>query len=254
MSASIKEILQNPQQVIRSASDYFSTRHSLDQIDDTTLLRWGCIVFLALLLLFWHSRQNRAFTAYLDNSKKHSAISRQLSLLARNRSMEVLLLFMTLLLAFIFYDTRVDRLQEQIVTEQAHAVMKDILAAQDAAEKEDLRLQLQAAKQFTGLDESKQQELDIIKQEFEGLFINYYLLKQCSRTVPEDFHIMHSALLYRLALIGAPASSRQNILDAASGSFQELYATQECDSEAVGAAEKSTRDYLDTVVQNLPDR
>lgn len=253
MAIDFQEVPGRFRHVIAQLREYFLAEHSFSQLDQSTYLRWGALALVALMVLIWHLRQNRQFNSYLDSRKKHSPVSRQLSLLARNRSAMVLLLFIALILAVAFYDTRIDRFQERLVAAQTDAVLLELDLADSAMQLSLLRQDLERAEKVAGFDETQQAELDTVKQEFEGLFINYYLLKKCGRASIEDFHIMHSALMYRLAQLNAPSGIRAKILDAASGSFTELYATQPCDDQ-LPAAEATIRAYLDEVKQKLPDR
>lgn len=233
--------------------NYFETHHSMDNLDTATWVRWGIIVLCALAVIFWHTRQNQSFHEYINNTKKRTAISDRLSQLAYNRSFEIFALFVVLIAGIIFYDTRINSQEQRLDILQE----ENLILQAEVGDYEQLMVlkeaKLQEALQLSGFDEAQQQELDRLKREFEGLFVNYYVLKKCNLNTTQDFHIMNSALMYRLNTLNAPSGIRQNILDAANGSYQELYSQQSCTDEKLTAMQDTIRTYLREVVENLPD-
>lgn len=233
---------------------YFESHHSVEGFDVTTWARWGIILLIALLVAFWHQRQNRTFHEYIRNSNKRTPISDRLSQLAYNRSFEILALFVIIILGVVYYDTRVNAAEQQ-----AELAQQDILSVQDelAAYEEQMALkdqQLQEAQRLSGMDAGQEQKLDALKMQFENLFVNYYVLKSCGLSTAQDFHIMNSALMYELNTLNAPAGIRQSIVNAALGTYQELYAELPCASDDVGTMQDSVRNYLRDVVEKLPDQ
>lgn len=254
MAVEKKEITMQVPQAVSGFVDYFQTQHSAQGLDAGTWLCWGIVITLALVIAFWHQHQNKAFHEYIRNKNQRTPLNDRLSQLAYNRSFEILALFFVLILSIVFYDTRVNSIENQLANARTETVaLQEEMAAQQAQmalkDKE-----VQEAIRLSGMDETQQVQLDTLKQEFEGLFINYYMLKKCGLSTTQDFHIMNSALMYRLNTLNAPSGIRQNILDAANGSFQELYAEQECNSAELSTMQDSIRAYLHEVVENLPDR
>lgn len=254
MAVEKKEITMQVPEAVSGFVHYFQTQHSAEGLDTGIWLRWGIVIILAIIIAFWHQHQNKAFHEYIRNKNKRTPISDRLSQLAYNRSFEILSLFFVLTLCVIFYDTRVNSLKNQLAT-----ATTEILAQQEeiAAQQAQLALkdtEIQDAVRLTVTTEEQQAQIDTLKQEFEGLFINYYLLKKCGLSTAQDFHIMNSALMYRLTSLNAPSAIRQSILDAASGSFEELYAEQECKKEELAITQENIRSYLSEVVENFPDR
>lgn len=235
-------------------ADYFAIHHSAAGLDASAWIRWGIIIALTVMVAFWHQHQNKAFHEYINNKNRRTSISDRLSQLAYNRSFEVITLCFLLILCVVFYDTRINSAENRILAARANVVaMEEEIAVYE----EQMALkdqQVQEAIRLSGMDEAQQVELDTIKQEFEGLFINYYMLKKCNLGSRQDFHIMNSALMYRLNTLNAPSGIRQNILNAANGSFDELYTEQVCEGEELAAMQDEVRNYLRDVVENLPDK
>lgn len=233
---------------------YFESHHSLDGFGPLTWARWGIIVLVALLVAFWHQRQNRTFHEYIRNSKKRTPISDRLSQLAYNRSFEVLTLFFLIILGVLYYDTRVNAAEQQIITAR-----QEVLAAQDAQaalgqQMAETNAALAEAQRLNGMDAEQEQKLDALKMQFENLFVSYYVLKSCGLATAQDFHIMNSALMYQLNALNTPAGIRQSIVNAALGSYQELYSELACAGDEVGTMQDSVRNYLRDVVEKFPDR
>lgn len=227
--------------------------HYVAQMDETAWWRWGAILLVAFVVAYWHQRQHAAFHRYIRRHNLRSSIGNRLQQLAYNRSLEMLLLFIVLLCATVFYDTRlhksaqdIQELQEQL----AHATDENAAYAQQLRMH---RSALEEAQRMAGLDETQQDALDALKQRYEDLFINYYVLKRCNASQPQDFHIMNSALVYELNRLNAAAGVRQNILNAARGSYEELYAELACDTPEIGVMRQNMQQYLQSVIATIPD-
>lgn len=232
---------------------YFHDNHTLQGLDSAMLIRWCCVVLVWMGVAFWHQRQNRAFHEYIRNTKTRTPISDRLSQLAYNRAFEILAIFFALILTLVFYDTRLLKDRQQLAETRSAVEKAQTQLAQTQAE---LAIKSAALEEATRLDsstEETQSKLDAIKQRFEELFINYYYLQRCGLSKPEDFHIMNSALMYELTQLNAPAGIRQNILTAAKGTHDELYAQASCAPEETTPMQESVRQYLQSVIDTLPN-
>lgn len=255
--ADTREITMQVPEAVGSVADYLLIYHPIEGLDIWAWLRWGTIIVLALAVTFWHQRQNQAFHTYMREKKQRNPLSDRLSRLAYNRSFEVFSLFLLLIVAIGIYETRLNGKNQRIT-----AVENDFASAQAQIATLEASLAEQAARQKqaaaaapTGeMTESQQEELDQLKRDFEGLFINYYLLKKCNLAGAKEFHLMHSSLMYRLDALNAPAGERRRILDAAMGSFAELYAETPCDGAEIAPVQASIQSYLTRIEQDYPDR
>lgn len=254
MSTAKREITFQLPDVAGNIIGYFEMYHAIEAIGAATWLRWAVVTALALAVAFWHQRQNKSFHAYIRDHRQRTPLNGRLSQLAYNRSFETLGLFFVLIATLLFYDTRLNAASQRLTStetaladhEQQLTAYETLVAVQEA--------QLQASSRLHGADEQQQEALDMLKQEFEGLFINYYVLQKCNLGTAQDFHILHSALMYRLSDLSAPANIRQNILDAAHGSFTELYAEQDCKDEANMIIQGDMQDYLHNITRHHPHR
>ena len=235
-------------------ASYFADNHSFSNLDTMAYVRWGALVLAWLAVAFVHQRQNRKFHDYVQQTNTRTPLSDRLSKLAYNRAYEVLFLFFILLAGMVFYDTRLAADRQSFATNQAEINdLHEKIVSRDA----DILAQKRAldeARTLAALPENLEQKLDDIKKKYEELFINYYYLKRCNAASLQDFHLMNSALIYELTESNAPAGLRKNILTAARGTHDEMYATASCAPEAIGPIKKQVQDYINTTVNTLPDR
>ncbi|MCH2548126.1 MAG: hypothetical protein MK052_11030, partial [Alphaproteobacteria bacterium] len=223
------------------------------QFDTPTFIKWGILLVIAIIIAFWHQRQNKQVHSHFLHSKSRSPINDALRKLAYGRSYEVLALLCIVMGIIVFYDIKISsqsyrsEAAQQIITDQQNQIIT--YEKQYAV----IDQQVKTAMNMGGFDEVQQQQFDALKQEFEGLFINYYVLKKCGLSSTQDFHIMNSALMYRLNQLNAPSAIRRNILDAANGSYVELYADQACEDHRLESMQTSIREYLRSVVETYPD-
>lgn len=227
-------------------------QHSMVNMPMETWLRWGIVLLLIVAVLWWHHRQNSTFRNYLQSQSKASPLSTRLCQLASTRSLELFGALSILFLTLLFYDTRINQRDQYIFFLQSQladrAQVITAHEAQIAAQKKALK-----AASINEMTEAQQDALDMLKPQFENLFINYYYLRACDSASTQDFHLMNSALMYELNRLDAPANLRRNILQAAKGSYEELYALHECNPREMAPMKERVRTYLDTIANTLPD-
>lgn len=71
--------------------------------------------------------------------------------------------------------------------------------------------------------------LDAIKKRYEGLFVSYLFHKRCERATEDDFNILTKILRKETMYLDTPENFQADIIDAAKGSYREVYARLECD-------------------------
>lgn len=97
------------------------------------------------------------------------------------------------------------------------------------------------------IEAGAQAKMDEIKKRYAEIFVAYYLLKPCEKTLPTDAHVLVSALAQEMASINAPSRLQYDILTSARGSYQELYARTECNAEVITPTESQFRAYVDAL-------
>jgi len=72
-----------------------------------------------------------------------------------------------------------------------------------------------------------------IKASYEELLVTYLFLKKCDKTSASDYQLINSAMQKDLATVNAPSRLKYDILTAAKGSYDELYAKSDCQKPTV---------------------
>ncbi len=240
--------------VFSNVIDYFKTHHAFDGLSMNVLIWWGILVAVWLMIAFWHQHQNKAFHEYIKNKKARTTLSDRLSQLAYTRSNEVIALFFLLIVIVIFYDTRVNQAENNVAELTAEQAELQLAATDLENQMVELQAELAVAQQLQNMPEGMELSMDAIKEKYEELFVSYYYLKRCGVIDKRDFHLMNAALIYELTELNAPAGIRKNILTAARGTHDELYAEASCDAETVGPMQEQIRSYVRTTMDQLPDQ
>lgn len=90
--------------------------------------------------------------------------------------------------------------------------------------------------EFNEKDSKQQAMIDWLKQRYENWLITYYYLQKCGLADKTDFDIIRASLHRELnALQTDTAMAEDNILMAANGSYNELYASASCNDERMKA-------------------
>lgn len=89
-----------------------------------------------------------------------------------------------------------------------------------------------------------QAKSDVLKKRYEELLVSYFVLKKCGLTGAADYHIILSALSHEMASINAPGRLQYDIITAAKGAYNELYANNECDERIRGTLHEEFRGYI----------
>ncbi len=229
--------------------DHFRTNHAVTGIGDAVLIQWGGLVLIWLIIAYWHQHQNEVFHQYIRNANKRTPISDRLSQVAHSRAFEVPAIFFVFILTVLYYDTKLHKIAETYKTNQQNLTLME----QEINTLEKALSETQEALKRHAPPESTELALDTLKQKYEELFINYYYLKRCNRILPRDFHLMSAALTHELSMLNAPLIIRKNILSAAKGTHDEMYASMECKEDIALPMQNKIAAYLQTVIQNLPD-
>lgn len=210
---------------------------------------WSIVIVLAVIVFAWHWTQSKAYSKKLAAAgREQDVLAQKLLSLSYDRAFQVLFLWGIVLATLVYANQRVSApLRAEIESLKTElSVANEQLAADPTGP------QLDPTPTDTG-SESYQAMLDGVKERFEPLFINYYYLKRCNMTKPDDFHLMNSALLYALSEVNAPSSLQYSILTAAKGSHDEMYAESPCTAEATDPLRQNVEAYLQSVRANLPN-
>lgn len=216
-------------------------------MDFPPYLRWAAVFLVAVLVFIWHWMQSKSYAARLKAAgREQDALSRKILSLSFDRALQMLFVWGIVLAILVYTDQRLVPLRTQL-----ESLRTELSVAQEQLAEDDDGPQLNVVVEENS--EEYQAKLDSIKERFEPLFINYYYLKRCNLTSPDDFHLMNSSLMYELAAINAPAGLRSSILSASKGSHDEIYANASCEPSATAPLKNNVDAYLNSVRTNIPN-
>lgn len=97
-------------------------------------------------------------------------------------------------------------------------------------------------------------QLDQLKQRYEAMFVTHFYLLRCGEAQREEFHIINSGLMQELASYNAQSRLQYDILTAARGSYDEIYARTPCTPQNVGTLSANYKAYIQTLIRrsNMP--
>jgi hypothetical protein len=89
-----------------------------------------------------------------------------------------------------------------------------------------------------------QAKSDVLKKRYEELLVSYYVLKKCGISSASDYHIILSSLSHEMASLNAPGRMQYDIINAAKGAYNELYANNTCDDKITTTLNQEFRGYV----------
>jgi hypothetical protein len=101
----------------------------------------------------------------------------------------------------------------------------DIVLRKNAA----LGLPFSDITEFSEQNSKQEAYIDWLKEHYESWLITYYYLAKCKKSVPEDYTLIVRSLEKELDAAHAAKTVENNILQAAAGSYREMYTDIPCD-------------------------
>ena len=96
-----------------------------------------------------------------------------------------------------------------------------------------------------------QSTMDDIKKRYEDILVIHLFLKKCKKIQPDDFNIISYAMSQEMAGVQAPEKLHADIMSAAQGAYNEIYAKSSCDSGGVIELNKQYNNYIKTLEENF---
>ncbi len=207
----------------------------LSQIDAAYWFKWLLLCLLIVLVAWFHHLEHDELRTSFQREPVRG--SQQLLFLFITRSMHMLLLLMLCTLAIILYDIHTIQVKSAAhivpMAVVAPAVLPPEAAKVAPPPVQDFGLPFGKISVFSEKDADAQAYLDLIKQRYEKLFVTYYYLLQCRAVDGSGFALLESALRSDLLSAGAPLDTGDNILQAAQGTYNEIYAHSACHKDDI---------------------
>lgn len=182
---------------------------------------YALLAALWLACAGWHMRENRALARELP---PHAMTA------LRARSVQVLL---SLLVAAVLAGAMHWKLNNP-----PQPIAKEQKIIPPAAE----------APPATDSEAERQAKLDMLKEKHETLRVNYYYLQRCGLATPDDEAKLELALAREIAALSGPARLSADVITAARGTYDEIYARLGC--ERAEAEAVAFRGYMEGIAQH----
>lgn len=171
------------------------------------------------LIYFWHGRQESRLHAYIIRSKAETPLVRELMQLAISRSQQCLLI--TLILCGVVVVVFLEKQKKEpiiplpVLQAQLPEPIAPLHPASSAIE-EAVRKEVIA------------KSLDELKEKYENLLVIHFYLRGCAKANEADYPLLFSALKDKTLAAGGSETDVLSTINAAKGSYQELYAHTPC--------------------------
>lgn len=232
------------------------------------------MIWLLLPLLFigyaaWHVRENRRLARRWEG-EFDAASARWLAQFAWSRSAQMLLALAACILIILVYDrqlgqARIEREEwkklqagladlrasvtgatEKMTAAAAQMERKPFAAAAPAAQP--LVAPAPAAVQpvqevFDG-ESGAEATFDSMKKRYEDILVTHLFMVKCGMADTAHYAMIISALRGEAKQAGAPEEMENDILSAARGSYQEVYAQSKCDAEGMSVLQQQYAEYI----------
>ncbi len=149
-------------------------------------------------------------------------------------------------------DAATNQLQASLNTINPSEDTEDSASPNPAAPEKPTLEQVYNPERTDGANGDDQASMDDIKKRYEDILVIYMFLKQCGRIEPSDYNIITAALSQEMASVNAPGRLQADVVNAAKGSYQEIYAQSPCDGSGINKLEKQYHQYIDVLKTNFP--
>jgi len=220
---------------------------------------------LWLLCLAWQIQENRTLARLLAQAPVPQPLGRRLLGQARWRSFQFLLTLGGCAFIAGLYDWKLNRPAPPVAAEQAPlgvassypppGLQGELVRLDNAPlappggvalpSSATLQREAQVYALFAPSAGGNQGDLDSLKRRYEELFVQYLFLAHCGLAATEDYQILSTALLKELASLNGPGRLSYDILTAARGTYDEVYAKSVCDTTEAKAGQDRFRRYVD---------
>lgn len=236
----------------------------LHSVPAYTAIKWGLLLFISLailaLLTVEHKRMHRYYQRLAAHATSHDSAALDYSLHLLNVSTRnkifFALSFIVLTLSVVFYDLKQQHYERMNAMERIDAQSdrsKCIEASEDVTALKPIQALAMPAETVNAQPaiisgEEYEKTLDSIKRDYEQLYINYYILKQCDRINPEAISQIDGALKTQLMQFDAWSESFvSNLKTASYTTWTELYKNTDCTSNHVSITSKRFAEYLSSL-------
>jgi hypothetical protein len=98
----------------------------------------------------------------------------------------------------------------------------------------------------------QQSGMDDIKKRYEDILVIHLFLKKCKKVKPNDIKVINHAISQEILALDAPKQLQKDIINAAQGSYNEVYAKSPCNGRGIRDLQAQYHNYIDVLRNNFP--
>ncbi|MFO0389891.1 MAG: hypothetical protein ACK502_09285 [Alphaproteobacteria bacterium] len=243
-----------------------------------TLILWLGLLGVFSWCAYWHVQENKKLSEHWKQTLDENQ-SLWLSRFAWSRSIQLLLALACGTLIIVFYSIKLDSAQEKIrelsirkpiannqplsvatpstqkpayyppaSTTQAAQTAPQVVAPATAPV-QPAAPNVQDIYTPSSTEGDSQSTMDSLKQRYEDMLVIHFFLDRCGKIDKNDYYIIMAALSQDMASVNAPGRMQHDVLTAAQGSYNEMYAKSPCDSVDLSALISQYKAYIEALSQ-----
>ncbi len=206
--------------------------YGISQLPYTIFLRWAVIIIMSIVFGIALTKQNKYLQMIHDEMQRFKEQDYILQT-AKARGLIAFVLWCLFGAFVIFNDinNEVIRMDAYVLDSTPRDVTqtKTIASATPALEAQTL---------------NKESSLNDIKSTFEDAFVSYMLLNGCDKSSDDVYVQLYDKLISALQNFETPTIQAHNIIIAASGTYDSLYAHTPCEAAYISPTEKNLANFL----------
>jgi hypothetical protein len=246
------------------------------------LILWAVLFILFLACAWWHIRENKQLSREWQK-KLEPDHAHWMAHFAWSRTVQLLFAIACSILVIIIYDWQLGDTRTALASAQANEALLNKELQKQAADATQqiatLTQQLTVAQTTaqapapiaTAIDDDTnrkptlddiynpersssdaQSSMDAIKKRYEDILVTYFFLKKCNRVNDAEYNTITSALAQDMASVNAPGRMQYDILTAAKGSYNEIYAKSSCNDKSMATLYSQYLAFIRTLKTNFP--
>lgn len=203
------------------------------------LLKWAVIIIGLSAIAFYFSYLHASNRKTIAQSKGINSLANHIN----NAYFRSACLFLAatgiMLMAYIIH-TDMRMLRKNSALYELTQELADLHEIHDAT-----LLQLESTERSHLALANSDASLDMLKEKYETLFINHYILRKCGLQGQKEYSRLNAVYLNEVKKLSLPPNFKKNLLLAAKGSYEELYADIACDNASTHQLLGQMNDFLE---------
>lgn len=227
------------------------------------LIKWSILLFaFIVMLILIHTENQRTRNVVSQLSNGNALFS-----MARKRGWYAILLFAIYILTVVTYDLVIFRQQSQRLVLSAGSSAPVVSANTQESSKSHSNISttdlpaspipptlslFESVTTFSEKNADVESFMDILKKRYEQLLVTYFILEKCKLEKIDSFHLIQEIILRDIEKVRAAEDNLTKIIDAARGTYDEMYSTMACDGAEISTMKSSFEANMQQIGQFKP--